>query len=130
MISGGLIRLWCFHALGKFFTWYLAIKDEHKLITRGPYAYVRHPAYTSAVMLAAGSVVTCFGEGSWYEAYDGLGTWWGKLFAVATSAVLFTVPVLLLPRVNREDEVLKKEFGAEWERYAKKTPYKLIPFVY
>lgn len=34
---------------------------------------------------------------------------------------------LLLSRMRTEDEVLKKEFGGVWEKWAKKTRYQLIP---
>ena len=33
-------------------------------------------------------------------------------------------------RSKDEDEVLKESLGAEWEAYAKKTPYKFIPYIY
>lgn len=35
--------------------------------------------------------------------------------------------VLLMNRMNTEDEVLKKEFGEVWEKWAEGTKYQLIP---
>lgn len=37
MISGSLIRLSCYRILGRLFTWDLTIKDDHNLVTSGPY---------------------------------------------------------------------------------------------
>lgn len=38
--------------------------------------------------------------------------------------------IWLCSRVESEDAMLKKQFGKEWEKWAEKTRYKLIPFVY
>jgi protein-S-isoprenylcysteine O-methyltransferase Ste14 len=36
----------------------------------------------------------------------------------------------LLNRMPKEDEVMHKEFGKQWEKWAKDVPYKLVPYVY
>lgn len=41
-LSGGLIRLASYRALGKLFTFELSIRKDHKLITSGPYSMVRY----------------------------------------------------------------------------------------
>src|SRR6266511_1437639 len=40
---GGYIRWSCYRALGRLFTFEMSIRDEHELVTQGPYAWVRHP---------------------------------------------------------------------------------------
>jgi len=40
-VSGALVRLECFKALGPMFTFTLTIQPEHRLVQHGPYAYVR-----------------------------------------------------------------------------------------
>ena len=130
VVAGSLIRLSCYRNLGNLFTWDLAIKKEHKLVTSGPYSVVRHPSYTGSAMIGIGAVLYYFGKGSWFVSYGGLSMFWGRAFAVGWSALGLFVPVLLCSRVNVEDEVLRKQFGAEWETYARSTPYKLIPFAY
>jgi len=37
---------------------------------------------------------------------------------------------LVLKRSVTEDEVLKKAFGEEWEEWARKTQYRLLPGVF
>ncbi len=130
MISGSLIRLSCYRTLGRLFTWDLTIKDDHNLVTSGPYAVVRHPSYTGGVILNVGAVLCYLGKGSWFFSYGGLETFSGKVFAVAWAFLSLSVPLLLLGRVNVEDEVLHEHFGEEWVAYAHRTPYKLILFVY
>ena len=50
--------------------------------------------------------------------------------AVAGMAYLAWVGSLLYARVNTEDAALREEFGEKWEEWAKRTPYKLVPWVY
>lgn len=57
MISlGGYLRFICFRALGRLFTFEMSIRDEHELITDGPYSIVRHPSYTGAVLTLIGII--------------------------------------------------------------------------
>ena len=43
IVSGSLIRLASYRALGNLFTFELSIRKDHKLITSGPYSMVRYP---------------------------------------------------------------------------------------
>jgi protein-S-isoprenylcysteine O-methyltransferase Ste14 len=36
----------------------------------------------------------------------------------------------LVARTGVEDDMLKREFGREWQAWVKETPYKLVPGVY
>ena len=130
MLAGSSLRLWCFRTLGPWFTWFLALKDDQQLITRGPYAVVRHPSYLGSSLLAIGTVLCTLGEGGWYAAAGGMDSTWGRVGAGAWAAVVCVVPAFLLTRLGQEDAVLRERFGEEWEAYARRTPYKLIPFVY
>jgi len=35
-----------------------------------------------------------------------------------------------LGRMSVEDDILRKQFGAEWDNWAKRVPYRVIPGVY
>lgn len=130
MSLGSLVRLSCYRTLGRLFTWEITVKDDHKLITTGPYSIVRHPSYAGNVMIGVGTILCHFGAGSWYAAYGGLETTAGVIFAAAWSAWMLWLPTMLVSRVSKEDDILKARFGEEWVAYAKRTPYRLIPFVY
>ncbi|PPQ93792.1 LOW QUALITY PROTEIN: hypothetical protein CVT25_013501 [Psilocybe cyanescens] len=43
-IAGSSIRLACFRALGRLFTFEMSIRKNHRLVIDGPYSVVRHPA--------------------------------------------------------------------------------------
>ncbi|KAJ7920435.1 hypothetical protein B0H13DRAFT_1562288, partial [Mycena leptocephala] len=49
--SGTLLRLSCYRALGKHFTFEMGIAWDHMLVTNGPYCIVRHPAYTRGCLV-------------------------------------------------------------------------------
>ncbi|KAL4243984.1 Protein-S-isoprenylcysteine O-methyltransferase [Abortiporus biennis] len=66
IILGGFLRLQCYRTLGQYFTMQLAIRQDHKLITHGPYSIVRHPSYTGGIMLWAGIPFLTVGRGSWF----------------------------------------------------------------
>ncbi|KAI8995222.1 ICMT-domain-containing protein [Trametes punicea] len=129
-ITGGLIRIWCHHTLGTFFTWQVSVQREHKLITSGPYAIARHPSYTAWTMMIAGNFALLLSKGSYFVETGWLQRLPGKALASAIIGYLSFVTVQLLSRVPKEDGVLRKEFGRQWEEWATKTPYRLIPYVY
>lgn len=53
-LAGAAGRLWCYRTLGRLFTFDLAIRPRHALVTSGPYRYARHPSYTALVAALAG----------------------------------------------------------------------------
>ncbi len=106
------------------------MRDNHQLVTSGPYAIVRHPSYTGWVLLMAGNFLLLTSEGSYFSA---AGLWEsiaGKAVAGTVMGYLSWVTIQLIKRTASEDEILRNEFGAQWDEWAKKTPYRLIPFVY
>jgi protein-S-isoprenylcysteine O-methyltransferase Ste14 len=127
IIAGALIRLRCFREMGRHFTFALSLRDNHTLITTGPYAVVRHPAYTGGNMTVLGAVLTLMYDGSWWFA-GGYATAWGRFLALN-----FIVSGLLVVRAclrgHKEDDYLKTSFGEQWERFEKQVPHRYIPGV-
>lgn len=128
---GGLLRLACYRHLGRHFTFELALRKEHKLVTDGPYGFVRHPSYLGSVCCFGGILLCQFGSGSWWTE-GGLwsmalgrvvGTWW-------LAYVAFLLVSMVVIRVPKEDKVLKDAFGKQWVEWAKRTPYKIFPGIY
>ncbi|KIJ30607.1 hypothetical protein M422DRAFT_186926, partial [Sphaerobolus stellatus SS14] len=125
---GGGLRIVCFRTLGKFFTFEITIRPEHKIVDIGPYGVVRHPAYTGSLFLFIGAIILANGPES-YPWASGLST---SSFIIryllhAWSAYLVYVVYSLLSRGPIEDRGLHEEFGKDWEDYAKRVPYRFIP---
>ena len=102
---GMAFALWGRLALGKMYfvsTGFGAqLFANHRLITSGPFAIVRHPMYAGLITAAVGSLLI-------YQ------TWTTALFA-------FFAPFLLL-RARREEHVLSVEFGEHWQMYCRRVP--------
>ena len=129
-VGGALLRLQCYRALGSNFTFNLTIRKDHALATTGPYAIVRHPGY-AAVLLYGWSYYFChFGKGSWWQECGISDTTFGRVIGVVLLLFNLAVSLSAVKRCKLEDEVLKQEFGKQWEKWAHKTPYIMIPYVY
>ncbi len=95
--------------LGKFFD-RLIIKSDHRLVTAGIYRTVRHPIYTSYILLFLGFCTT-------------LQSWWGVGLLVVVCSVWFG------NRIGIEEEMLAAEFGEEYRAYCMTTK-RLFPYIY
>ncbi|TFY67254.1 hypothetical protein EVJ58_g1744 [Rhodofomes roseus] len=128
--AGGVFRYQCYRTLGRFFTLELAIHDGHKLITEGPYRYVRHPSYTAWSTGAVGVGLMSLTRGAWFREAGLLETGMGRL--ACAFGVMYVVygMVGLMVRVPSEDAMLRKQFGEEWEAYAQRVPYRMVPYVF
>jgi protein-S-isoprenylcysteine O-methyltransferase Ste14 len=75
--------------------------SDHRLVTRGPFALVRHPMYVGILLASAGGLLI-------YH------TW---------TLVFTTVTFLgLALRARREEQALAAEFGQQWEEYRQRVP--------
>jgi protein-S-isoprenylcysteine O-methyltransferase Ste14 len=127
LLFGGLLRAICYQTLGSYFTYLVAVRKDHKLITSGPYAYVRHPAYLGGVTFFIGFAHAFFARGSYFAQCWSLG--WGAETLVGISQVLIVCSATFTRAVT-EDALMKKQFGKEWEEWAQKVRYRIIPGVW
>jgi len=130
MISAGLLRHWAYRTLGRMFTYHLAIVDEHRLVTEGPYSVTRHPGYGGSVLLLVGTIFTCFAPGGFVGECRILDSLIGRSLVYGGLFLMAAPYNKVFERMNGEDDILRMRFGAEWEEWAGRVPYKLIPWVY
>ena len=57
IVAGVLFACWARHILGSNWSSEVQLKQDHELIERGPYRYVRHPIYTGILLALLGTVV-------------------------------------------------------------------------
>lgn len=128
--TGGIIRGWCYRSLNRLFTFQLSIRPYHSLVTTGPYAFVRHPSYSAALVGFWGSHLVLFGHGGWVRESGVLSTAVGKVGVALWIFIFgFVMHAGCFYRVETEDKLLRDTFGKEWESWAKRVQWKLIPGV-
>ncbi|TFK50598.1 hypothetical protein OE88DRAFT_1751130, partial [Heliocybe sulcata] len=128
--AGAYIRSRCYRALGQLFTFELSVRKEHHLVTSGPYSIVRHPAYTGSFLAFAGIHTCLFGPGSLLRASGILDTDVGKVIIGAAAVHGAIIAYFFISRTLAEDKVMKEKFGVEWDLWARRVPYRLIPGVF
>ena len=100
---------WSGLALGRQYSAEVTIQKDHQLITSGPYRWIRHPRYLGVVALAVGLSLA-------------FRSWIGLI------AAPFILAALLL-RIRDEEALLHREFGKEWETYARQS-WRLLPGIF
>lgn len=109
-----LLALWVFRRshkeLGRNWSITLQIRDKHKLITSGPYGLVRHPMYTSFLLLALSQILL-------------LSNW------LIGPAGLIGFAVLFFLRVEKEERMMTECFGHQYRDYIQRTK-RIIPYIY
>jgi protein-S-isoprenylcysteine O-methyltransferase Ste14 len=92
---------WLFSSIGSGITPTSATREEHKLVTSGPYRWVRHPLYTvgSSMFITFGMMAD-----NWFIAALGVFTF-----------------VLMAIRTPKEEANLVEKFSDEYRQYMKRT---------
>lgn len=114
------------------FTFELSLRKDHQLITSGPYSVVRHPSYTGGALALLGALSCYTSPGSWFIECSGLfpSSWTGSVVLSCWLIAILIAWLVVSPRLKKEDAMLKKQFGSQWDTWAANVPYRLIPGVY
>ncbi|KAJ7595348.1 hypothetical protein C8J56DRAFT_1115165 [Mycena floridula] len=128
-ITGTLLRVNCYRTLGRMFTFELSIQRDHMLVVDGVYGILRHPSYTGLILTILGSICSN-SRGSWIAECGFFETWLGKSLVLYWLTVALAVILSLFLRLENEESLLRKQFGAQWEEWAAVVRYKLIPGVF
>lgn len=110
IVTGILLRAWSIATLGRFFQYMIRVQPGHRVVTGGPYRYVRHPSYTGLALVLAGIALAS-------------GDVWSLL------AVAILVGAGLAVRIRAEEGQLTQALGAEYEQFAAARK-RLVPGVW
>jgi protein-S-isoprenylcysteine O-methyltransferase Ste14 len=94
-------ELWTLRSLGPNLTDTVVTRQEHTLVTRGPYRWVRHPFYVCMALFIFSAALM-------------MANW----FVLAMGAVTFT---LLAMRSRTEEQKLLERFGEPYRAYREST---------
>lgn len=143
VIFANLLRQRCFKELGRLFTFEISIQTDHTLITTGPYAVVRHPSYLGIYLTLLGSTLVGLAPGAWLRHYLFRTALFGSYrllpdfgqVVVAILVVFWLVKTCFVfkcthRRLGIEDSALQKVFGREWEAYARRVRWSVLPGIY
>ena len=109
-VVGLALRWYAIIYLGRFFTVNVAIAADHQLIDTGPYRWLRHPAYTGALL-----------------AFLGLGLCaqnWASL-----AVIVIGTTAAFIYRMQVEEVALTGAFGERYRQYMQRT-WRLVPGLY
>ena len=107
-LAGCALAIWARVTLGRNWSASVTVKEEHTLMTRGPYAFVRHPIYSGLLLAVLGAAIV-FGD------------------AASFLAFLFIFTGFRL-KSRTEESFMQQEFGQQYTAYKQRVKA-LIPGV-
>ncbi len=108
-VVGLLFAVWARQHLGSNWSRSVTIKQDHELITTGPYALVRHPIYTGILAGFLGTAIAL-----------------SQVRGVIGFVLIF---VVLWAKLRMEEEWMRSEFGEAYAAYACRTAA-LVPYLF
>jgi protein-S-isoprenylcysteine O-methyltransferase Ste14 len=108
VLAGYLETMWVID-LNRYAARTVRVEEGQKVISTGPYLFVRHPLYTGGLIM-------------WLVSAPALGSY----VALPFFALLF--PVLVLRLLN-EEKVLRRDLPG-YAKYCEGTRYRLIPYIW
>lgn len=100
--------LWARIVIGTNWGMPMTLKQDHQLVTTGPYAHVRHPIYAGVLLAMLGSAFT-------------ISLWWFVFFVVNGAQFAYAA--------KREEQLMLQTFPDSYPGYMRRTRM-LIPFVF
>jgi protein-S-isoprenylcysteine O-methyltransferase Ste14 len=99
IVGGSALREWAVRTLGASFTFDVRVAADQRVVTGGPYRFLRHPSYTGLI-----------------ASYVGLGLTFGNWLSLAVIAILPTAG--LVYRIRVEESALREKLGAAYAQFA------------
>ena len=110
LVLGNATYFWGHQSLGHYFSGRVLVYQGHQLVERGPYKLVRHPMYTSVLLVSYG-----------------MGLMAQSLAALAYVAIASAIVVGY--RISVEEKALISELGEQYILYSRRAK-RLVPFIF
>lgn len=110
MLAGLGLRVWAVLTLGRFFTWFITVYDDHQVIRSGPFRFIRHPSYFGALLLFVATLVF-------------LHAWVGALLSLAFQLFAY------VRRIRYEEAMMIDRLGESYKTY-KREVNALVPLLW
>ena len=96
-VAGGAIAIWARLSIGRNWSAVVTVKEDHRLVRVGPYAWVRHPIYTGLLTAMAGTAL--------------INRQWSGILA------LFLMATGFFFKSRVEERFMRQTFGSQYEEY-------------
>ncbi len=95
-----------------YFKWSIFWHKNYKgqLVTDGIFKYIRHPHYTSLIIVGFGLAFFFYS-------------------VAALLIAIISIPIMLLSVID-EERVLIKQYGYKYKEFMRKTPWRMIPKIF
>ena len=95
-----------------YFKWEIFWHKTYKgqLVTGGIFQYIRHPHYTSLLIVGFG-----------------LAFFFYSLFAIAIAVI--AIPIMIWSILD-EEKLLTKQYGEDYKKFMEKVPWRIIPKIF
>lgn len=110
MVAGLGLRTWAVVTLGRFFTWFITVYDDHQVIRSGPFRFIRHPAYCGALILFVATLLF-------------LHAWVGALLSLVFQLFAY------VRRIRYEEAMMVDRMGESYKTYIREVNA-LVPLVW
>jgi protein-S-isoprenylcysteine O-methyltransferase Ste14 len=108
-VTGLVITVWARVVLGRNWSGSITYKENHELVERGPYRFIRHPIYTGLLLMLLGLAMVR-----------------GTADAVVGLAIFIVVHIW---KLRREEALMTRHFPDSYPGYRTRTKA-LLPFLY
>jgi protein-S-isoprenylcysteine O-methyltransferase len=110
MVVGLGLRVWAVLTLGRFFTWFITVYEDHQVIRSGPFRFIRHPAYCGALILFVATMVF-------------LHAWVGALLSLVFQLFAY------VRRIRYEEAMMIDRMGESYRAYTREVNA-LVPLLW
>lgn len=110
VLAAFALRAWSLRLLGEFYSPVVEVRPNHRVVTDGPYRFVRHPGYLAGLMQSIG-----------------VGMAFSNLFGAASVAASWLS--VFLPRIRDEEEALAAALGDDYRDFCARRA-RLLPGIW